>query len=443
MRLTTKYFFVGAALVASLALIFFTTSFLINSASNQINTFYVSKVNGVPNFGNPGGEEFWSSVPSINVPLIPSSNYPPSGQTQTVAVQIAWTTSTPTPELLVKLKFSNYGSGPSYSRPYPFYVNNTAYPNGQVMQASQNSSCISQFSSCYGNLYPQDLGTLPLAIGPNYVYPEQATMLLGMSPGANTDAWYAVSYKPKMVMGTPGALDTGSGGQAEFWMWSSNPTDNGTQDRDYPGLNYPNGTSLNTASFGLPPNASYAIDGYANSSAFYQLGGMPNSSQFLYLNNPALETKNLSGIGTVSNLWNPFEVQAKGNYDPSSNSWTVEYERALITTSQYGENNFQNQFNTSNPNNYYVSFEINQGQASETYLIYYGSVSFWWRLNFQGTPGYVGYSNQYGSILNNNGVGVIGAGLLIFYAFSTGFFKRMNAQKVSLNSQIVPVLKRI
>ena len=55
MRLTTKYFFVGIALVISLTLIFFAASFLINSASNQINTFYVSKVSGVPDFANPGG----------------------------------------------------------------------------------------------------------------------------------------------------------------------------------------------------------------------------------------------------------------------------------------------------------------------------------------------------------------------------------------------------
>jgi hypothetical protein len=437
MRLTTKYFFVGMALVISLALIFFTTSFLINSASNQINTFYVSKVSGIPNFANPGTEQYWSSVPSITVPLIPSSNYPPSGQTQTVSVQIAWTSSTPNPELLVRMKFSNYGNGPSYNSPSPFFVNDTAYPNGKVMQAYQNSSCASQFSSCFGNLYPQDVGTLPLAIGPNYIYPEQATVLLGMSPGANTDAWYTVSYKPKMVMGTPGALDTGSGGQAEFWLWSSNPTDNSSQDKSYPGLNLPNGTALNSATFGLPPHASYAIDGYANSSGFYQLGGLPNSSQFLYLNNPTLETKNLSGITSVSGLWNPFEVQAKGNYDPASNSWTVEYERSLVTSSKFGQNNFQDQFNTTNPNNYYLAFEVNQGQASETYLIYYGSVSFWWRLNFQGTPGYVGYSNQYGSIVDGNGFGVLGAALLIFYLFLGSFFRRIEQSEYYLGRSVI------
>src|SRR6202045_4118065 len=104
MRLTTKYFFVGMALVIALVLIFFTTSFLINSASNQINTFYVSKVNGAPNFADPGGEAFWSNVPTVTVPVIPSSNYPPSGATQTVSVQIAWTTTTPSPQLLVKMR---------------------------------------------------------------------------------------------------------------------------------------------------------------------------------------------------------------------------------------------------------------------------------------------------------------------------------------------------
>lgn len=423
MRRTTKYFFVGMGFVAVLALIFFTTSFLINSASNQINTFYAPKVNGVPDFSSPGSESFWTSVPTITVPLIPSSNYPPSGATGTVAIQIAWTSSTPTPELLVKMKFANYGSSASYSSPTPFYVNDTAYPSGEVMQAYQNTSCTNQFSSCYGNLYPQDLGTLPLAIGPTYTYPEQATVLLGTTPGANTDGWFAVSYKPKLVMGTAGGLDTGSGGTAEAWLWSSNPTDNASLDAGYPGLAYPNGTAVSTASFGLPPHASYAVDAYLNATAFYQLGGMPNSSQFLYLNNPSLETNNLSSITTVSGLWNPFEVQAKGAYDQASDTWTVEYARDLVTSSQFGENAYQDQFNTSSPKNYYIAFEINQGQASETYLMYYGSVSFWWRLNFQGTPGYVGYNNQYGSILKSNDIQVISSGILIMYAV-TGYLYR-------------------
>ncbi|HVB12206.1 MAG TPA: hypothetical protein VNE86_03670, partial [Nitrososphaerales archaeon] len=343
MRLTTKYFFVGVALVLSLTLIFFTASFLINSESSQINTFYVSKVNGVPNLATPGSESFWQSVPSTTVPLIPSSNYPPSGATGTVGVQIAWTNATASPELLIKLKFSNYGNGPSYSSPLNFYVNDTAYPNGLVTPAYQNMSCTSQFSSCFQNLYPQDIGTLPLATGSNYIYPEQSTVLLGMTPGGNTDGWYAVSYKPKMVMGTAGALGTGSGGQSELWLWSSNPTDNSTSDANYPGLSYPNGTALSTSSFGLTPRASYAIDGYANASAFYQIGGMPGSSQFLYVNNPALETNNLSSITSVSGLMNPFEVQSKGVYDPTTNTWTVEYARSLLTSPLNGESAYQEQ----------------------------------------------------------------------------------------------------
>jgi hypothetical protein len=398
MRLTSKYFFVGMALVIFLVLVSFTVSFLINSASSGINTFYVSKVSGVPNFSNPGGEAFWSLVPTVTVPLIASSNYPPSGATSTVGVQIAWTNSTPSPELLVKLKFSNYGSSASYASPLKFFVNNTAYPSGQVLPAYQNLSCTSQFSSCYGGFYPQDIGTLPLAIGSNYTYPEQATVLLGMSPGAGSDAWYQVSYKPKMQMGTAGALGTGGGGQAELWTWSSNPTDNASADTGYPGLKLPNGSALSTSAFGLPARASYAIDGYSNVSAYYQIGGLPNSSQFLYINNPSVETNNLSTIGSVSpsSLMNPYEVQAKGVYDASAKSWTVEFVRNLTTSSVNGENNFQEQFNTKNTGDYYIAFEINQGQASETYLIYYGSVSFWWRLNFTNTPPYVGYNNQFG-----------------------------------------------
>ena len=398
MRLTSKYFYVGVTFVFVLALIFFTTSFLINVGSTEINTFNPKHVSRVPNFANPGSESFWSSVPTVTVPLIPSSNYPPSGATQQVQVQMAWTSATPTPELLLKLKFANYGNGPSYASPLDVYVNNSlGVPGSSPTKMYQNLSCTSQFSSCFGGLFPQDTGLLPLATGSNFVYPEQVSVILGMSPGANTDAWYNVSYKPKLVMGTSGALDTGSGGQAEVWQWSSNPTDNATQDTGYPGLNYPNGTALNTADFGLPAHASYAMDGYMNTSAFYQLGGLPLSNQFLYINNPALETNDLSSIGHVGYYMNPFEVQAKGEYNSASNTLTVEFARALTTPSNNGENAYQLQLNPSNPSNYYISFEINQGQASETYLMYYGSVSFWWRFNFQHTPGYVGYNQQYGS----------------------------------------------
>ncbi len=398
MRLTSKYFYVCTIFVFILALIFFTTSFLINVASTEANTFYLKDVNAAPNFANPGSESFWSSVPTISVPLIPSSNYPPSGATQQVKAQMAWTSSTNPPELLVKLQFANYGNSASYASPANVYVNNSlGVPGSSPIPMYQNLSCTNQFSSCFGSTYPQDTGLLPLATGSTYVYPEQAAIIFGMTPGANTDAFYNVSYKPKMVMGTAGALDTGSGGQAEMWLWSSNPTDNSPNDAGYPGMYFPNGTVASTADFGQPANMSYAIDGYMNASAFYQLGGLPYSNQFLYINNPGLETNDLSGIGHVSYYMNPYEVQAKGVYNPSTNTWTVEYARALSTPSNNGENNYQLQMNPNNPSNYYVAFEINQGQASESYLMYYGSVSFWWRFNFQHTPGYVGYNQQYGS----------------------------------------------
>lgn len=419
MRLTTKYFWVCMTFVFVLALIFFTTSFLINVGSTEINTFYLKQVNGTPNFATPGSESFWSSVPTINVPTIPSSNYPPSGATQQVKVQMAWTTATSTPELLVKLQFANSGSGPSYASPANVYVNNSlGVPGSSPTPMYQNLTCTNQFSSCFGGVYPQDTGLVPLATGLSYVYPEQAAVILGIAPGANTDAWYNVSYKPKMVMGTAGALDTGSGGQAEMWLWSSNPTDNSPQDTGYPGLTFPNGTTATTADFGMPAGMSYAIDGYMNASEFYQLGGLPYSNQFLYINNPTLETSDLSSVGHVSYYLNPYEVQAKGAYNSATNTWTVEYARALTTPPNNGENNYQLQMNPNNPSNYYIAFEINQGQASETYLMYYGSVSFWWRFNFQHTPGYVGYNQQYGS----NAVYAL-SGMLAALALSTLYEK--------------------
>jgi len=251
-----------------------------------------------------------------------------------------------------------------------------------------STSCLYPFQGCYGGFYPQDVGFHPLATGPAYVYPEQAMVMLGLSPGANTDTWYAVSYKPKMVLGTTGALGTGGGGASEMWLWSSNPTDNSSLDTGYPGLKMPNGTVLDSAAFGLPSHASYAIDGLTNATSFYQLGGLPMSSQFPYINNPAFYTTNLSTIAGINNFMNPYEVQAKGNYNSGANSWTVEFVRALTTSSANGENAYQLQMDTKNPHNYHIAFAVSQGQASQTYLIYYNSVSFWWSFNFVSSSGF-------------------------------------------------------
>lgn len=262
-------------------------------------------------------------------------------------------------------------------------------------------SCLYPTSSCYGGLYPQDVGFYQLAQGTQYTYPEQATVILGIVPGANTSGWYQVSYKPKLIPGTSGALQTGSGGSAELWTWSSNPTDNSSQDAGYPGLKYPNGTAVSTANFGLPQHASYAIDGYANSTSYYQIGGIPGSSQFPYINTAGLYGPSAN---VTTQFMNPFMVQAKGVYNAQSNTWTVEYVRALSTSalSSHGEDSYQLQMNPKSTSDYYIAFEISQGNGSETYLIYYGSVSFWWAFNFQANNGFVGYDNQYGHPANRS-----------------------------------------
>jgi hypothetical protein len=402
MRRTSKYFWVGLTLVAIYALVFFSVSFLINSGSNQINTMYVAKVNSGPNFANPGGESFWSGLTTYTVPMIDANSYPgsPAGHTSTVGVQMAWENVTGNAQLLIRMSFANYcpsyisPCGPSWTTSVPGgipVVNNTSYRNGQLTTMYSNSSCLYTFSSCYGGFYPQDVGFLPLAIGSSYTYPEQASVMLGISPGAASDTWYAVSYKPKMVLGTTGALGTGGGGAAEMWLWSSNPTDNNSADTGYGGLSYPNGTAVSTASFGLPARASYAIDGYTNATSFYQLGGLPGAggvggSQFPYINAPQLVTNGTSAGTSLAGLMNPFEVQAKSNYN--SGTWTLEFVRALTTPSSNGENAYQLQMDPTNASNYHISFAVSQGQASQTYLLYYNSVSFWWSFNFVSPSGF-------------------------------------------------------
>lgn len=398
MRRTSKYFWVGVTWVFVLFISMFTVSYVINAYSSQLSTFYVPKVSGVPNLQNPGSEAFWSGVSTESVPLIPSSNYPPSGETDLAKVQMAWTNATGVPELIVKLQFPNFGSSPSYGSSVGApMLNDTGNPAGRLF-SMYNSTCLYPTSSCYGGLYPQDVGFYQLAQGSQYTYPEQAMVILGIHPGANTSGWYQVSYKPKMVPGTTGALGTGSGGSAELWLWSSNPTDNSSSDSSYPGLKYPNGTAVSTSSFGLGAHASYAIDGFANSTSFYQIGGLPGSSQFPYINNQGLYGQNLSSMTSVSQLMNPFMVQSKGVYNSQSNSWTVEFVRALQTSSlsQFRENNYQLQMNPASSSDYYIAFAVTQGQGSETYLLYYSSVSFWWGFNFQTNSGFPGYDNQYG-----------------------------------------------
>lgn len=403
MRRTSKYFWVGSAWVAVLVVSMLTLSFAINAYSSELSTIYVPQVTGVPNLGNPGSESFWSGVSSESVPLIPTSNYPPSGETNLAKVQMAWTSSTPTPELIIKLQFPNFGASPSYGSSVAIPVlNDTGNPAGRLVQMYQNSTCLYPYSSCYGGVYPQDVGFYQLATGSQYTYPEQAMVILGIHPGAGTSGWYQVSYKPKMVPGTSGALGTGSGGSAEIWLWSSNPTDNATQDAAYPGMKYPNGTAVSTSSFGLPEHASYAVDGYANSTSFYQIGGLPGSSQFPYINTPGLYSGNTSVTGSVAQFMNPFMVQSKGAYDPGTNTWTVEFVRPLDTSTlaKMGENNFQLQMNPSSSSDYYIAFAVTQGQGSETYLLYYSSVSFWWGFNFQTNNGFIGYNNEYGHPAN-------------------------------------------
>jgi hypothetical protein len=398
-REDSKYLWIGVLFVIFLIVFALSASFIINAFSSQTLNFYVPRVNGAPDFSQPGKEAFWEQVPVTRVDLVPSSNYPPSGLTDHVDIQMAWTNLTGTPELIVKMVFPNYGGGPSYSWSVPVpVVNNTAYPGGQLQPIYTDASCIYTYQSCYGGQYPQDVGFMPLASGPGYTYPEQAIVILGIAPGASNNGWYTVSYKPKLSQGTTGALDTGGGGAAELWVWSSNPTDNSTLDTGYPGLSYPGGAPLNTSDFGLPPQASYAIDGYSNSTSFYQIGGLPGSSQYPFLNLPFYYTDNYTSLAGITKTMNPFMVQAKGLYDPRSNSWTVEFVRALNTTtlSSFGEDRYQLQMNSSSPDLYYIAFAVTQGMGSQTYLLYYNSVSFWWSFEFQKLSPIAGYNPQYG-----------------------------------------------
>jgi hypothetical protein len=402
MRRTTKYFFVGMTLAVSYAIIFFSVSFLINTGSAQLSTIYVPKVNGAPNFATPNGpgsEPFWSTVQAHPVPLEQTVEYPgsPAGYTSSVTVKMAWANVSGTSELIILMMFANDGSGANWNGNQPVPIvnstlqsykgsNSPMYPNATVAEFCGINTNASN-PRCQGVAYPGNTA-LPLAIGSSYIYPEQATVILGIAPGAGTDTWYQVSYKPKMVVGTSGALSTGTGGAAEMWTWASNPTDNSSQDTGYPGLKFPNGTSMDPSDFGMAKHASYAMDGYTNGSSYYQIGGMPNSSPFPFQNVAYLENSNASQIGPVVSAWNPFEVQAKSIYSSTANTWTVEFVRNLTTTSAMGESSLQEQLNPKAPYNYHIAFAVSQGQMSQTYLLYYNSVSFWWAFNFISPSGF-------------------------------------------------------
>jgi hypothetical protein len=390
MKLTTKVFFIGFAFVLILAGIFFTVDYLVNNASSNIQTIFVPLVSGAPDLNNPGSESFWSSASSYKVYLEPSLAFTGStaGKTSIVTVKMAWINS-PTPELVALLSFANVGSGPSYSNNPPL-INFS----GKITPLIPNPSCsyniTGNSTSCFGGFYPQDVGNFPLYYNSSYNYPEQASIWWGLAPGANTTTFFEVSYKPKMVLGTSGTLGTGSGGAAEIWTWSSNPTDNSSNDKGYPGIFFANGTAVYPQNFGMPTDESYAIDGYTNGSSYFQIGGIPPRSIIPVANTLAAMNFTNSHIAS-SSLFNPFEVQAHGVYSSSSNSWKVEFVRPLITSANLGENTLQEQFNPNVGQTYYVAFSVTQGNAGEAFLQYYNSVSFWWQLRLQRGSG-LGYS---------------------------------------------------
>lgn len=249
----------------------------------------------------------------------------------------------------------------------------------------------------YNEFYPEDTaGYTSLFYNSTYMYPERF-VIMWLLGGVPSD-WTQIAYTPHMLPGTSGAL---SAGQAEVWMWDSNPRANNTQNSGYPGPTLFSRTSpppyKHWPQYKDPLNLGYLqdqgilADMYTNGSSLYYIGGVPFLG-FPYINTKYVNTWQLiqftSGTNTtpinVSALWNP-SVIATGFqfYNTPQGPWMIiEFARTFTTygvSGGQGESHYQIQLQPGHT--YWVAFAVFQGGAGES--VDFKSISFWWRVYIQ------------------------------------------------------------
>jgi hypothetical protein len=294
------------------------------SSSFGITPLTSYRVNGSPNYSDPGGEQFWGSINWTTVPLAASVS-PGGGHTPDVLVKSANTGY----DIYMLLRW-NVTAGPSF------------LSDTEVFKAS-NGSLIPLTPALTANV-------TQLFYNSTYYYPDRAAILWFIAPPSERQ------QSPRMMLGSDGAI---TGGAAEIWHWQSNPTDNSPNDTGFPGgYTDPSGKPIYP-----PDNLSFAEDDYTNSTGFFVIGG-----------SFGVNASNLDPYA------DPFIVHVGSLYSSVNKTWTVEMVRAF-TTSDAG--NYRVQLRTGS--SYFIAMAVWQGRMGESSQL--KSVSQWYNLTIsaQGT----------------------------------------------------------
>lgn len=275
------------------------------------------RVDGAPNYANPGGESFWQGIGWTEVPLV-ASIAPGGGHTPEVRIKSANDGF----NLFVVFQW-NDSAGPAFE-------SNTEVwraPNGTLMP-----------------LTPEETKTVTqLYYNATYYYQDRAALLWFLPQSLGRQ------QTPAMMLGSGGNL---TGGAAEIWHWQANPTDNSRLDSGFPG-GYTD--SLGNPIY-PPDNLSFAESDYTNLTGFFTVPGYFGAG-----------TPNLAPEA------DPFLIHVGSSYSNATKQWTVEMVRTF-TTSQATRYCVQ----LDPGSTYYTAFAVWNGRLGESAA--YKSVSQWYTL---------------------------------------------------------------
>ncbi len=287
------------------------------SAQGALPTITSYRVDGAPNYDAPGSESFWNSVGETTVPLAASVS-PGGGHTANVLVKSANNGY----DIYILLQWHD-DQGPSFGSASEIYQ----AQNGTLLPLDPAST------SNVGQLFYNS----------TYYYQDRAAVLWFLPSASNRQ------QSPVMELGSSGAI---TGGAADIWHWQSVPTDNSSNDTDFPGgYTDPSGNPIFPSD-----NLSFAEDDYTNTTGFFVIAGSFGQ-----------DSPNL-----VPNA-DPYIVHVGNSFSTTEKTWTVEMVRAFNPSDAAGYRVL-----LANGANYFVAFAIWNGRLGESAHI--KSVSPWYNL---------------------------------------------------------------
>ncbi len=261
------------------------------------------RVDGAPNYSDPGSEAFWAPIPWTDAALA-ASVAPGGGHTQGVLVKSA------NDGFNVYLLFRwNDSVGPAYLSEPELY----RAPNGTLQPLPPNpGSNITQ-----------------LFYNSTYYYPDRVAVLWFLENASQR------AESPAMQLGTNGAITQGAG---EIWHWQADPTDNNPQDAGFPGgYTDPAGNPIYPAD-----NLSFAGSDYTNTTGFFVVPG------------------SFPGAPNLEPYADPFQIHVGNVFNSTTKQWTVEMVRTFTTAAAA----YQVQLRTGL--SYYVAFAVWNGRLGES-----------------------------------------------------------------------------